>query len=238
MTQELFSLGYYIFTIDGPRVTVDFYSSNHGADYGDTDLVKAPYMRFFHRERFGYSLNGNQYNVPRGGSYTGIYGSYQGTTARIMKGQNNNSETDYLARPLYKTINTGWTPSGSVSGVAGKIFSLWGMADNLSLYDSSLSGLLPSSDETETTDIYALSLSYDPKLVRPSQLVSGKFCLASSTTDNRWVNAVDTNIGGTKKFVYGSFKESYGLGTYGVDPKTSSVWAVINHEGDFVPKQI
>jgi len=238
LVQELFSIGYYIFTIDGPRVTVDFYSSSHGSDYGDMDLNYGPTMAFYHRERFGYSLNGSQFNVQHGGSYTGIQGTYQGTTARILSGQNGNTETDYLSRPLYKTINTGWTGSGSVSGAASKIFSLWGMMDNLSLYDSSLTGLLPSEDESETTDIYALSLSYNPKTVRPSQLVSGKFCLASADDERAWVNAVDLNSGGTKKFVFGAYKPQYGLGTYGVDPKTSTVWAVLNHEGDFVIKQM
>ena len=231
--QELFSIGYYIFTVDGPRVTVDFYASNHGEDYGDTDLVTAPYMRFHHRERFGYSLNGHQYHVPRGGSYKGIEGTCQGTVARILSGVNGNRENDYLSRALYKTVCTGWTRSGILAGSSGPVFSLWGLADNLSLHDSSLTGLLPSMDEPQVTDIFTLSVSYDSRYVRPSQLVSGKFALASAGDDNGWVNAVDLNSGGTKKFVYGPWKETYGLGTYGIDPKTATAWAVLNHEGDF-----
>ena len=48
-----------------------------------------------------------------------------------------------------------------------------------------------------------------------------------------WVNAVDFNIGGTKQFVLGPWNASYGLGTYGVDQKTKTAWAVINYQGDF-----
>jgi hypothetical protein len=46
---------------------------------------------------------------------------------------------------------------------------------------------------------------------------------------------VDNNLGdgGEKKFVVGSWKEEYGLGTYGVDPATKTAWAVINYNGDF-----
>ena len=41
------------------------------------------------------------------------------------------------------------------------------------------------------------------------------------------------NTGGTKQFVLGPYKTSYGLGTYGLDLKTQTVWAVINYNGDF-----
>ena len=56
VSQELFTVGYYIFTVDGPRITVAFYSSSHGADYGDVDLMRPPEpLTFYHRERFGYT---------------------------------------------------------------------------------------------------------------------------------------------------------------------------------------
>jgi hypothetical protein len=34
LSQELYTIGYYIFTVDGPRVTVEYYSDDHGK-YGD-----------------------------------------------------------------------------------------------------------------------------------------------------------------------------------------------------------
>ena len=47
------------------------------------------------------------------------------------------------------------------------------------------------------------------------------------------MNAVDENFGGKKKFVFGKYKSKYGLGTYGIDPRTKTVWAVLNYSADF-----
>jgi hypothetical protein len=235
--QELFTVGYYIFTIDGPRVTVDYYSASHGVDYGDTDLITVPEtFDFYLRERFGYSLNGGQHLIGRGEKYTQIQGSYNSVAAKILSGVNGNAETDYVNRQLSKTVNTGWADADLVVNAGSPIFSLWGMADNLSLYNASLTGCLPAEKESAVTDVYTLSLGFDSKKARPSQLVTGKFALAVRDENRVWRNAVDLNSGGVKKFVYGAWKESYGLGTYGVDVKTSTVWAVLNNEGDFVAK--
>lgn len=239
--QELFTIGFYIVTVDGPRVTVDFYSASHRADYGDTDLVTPPSVfNFYLRERFGYSLNGDRFVVARGGAYTDQVGSssYKGYTAKILSGLDGNTETDYLGRSLYKTVNTGWAESTAVANAASPIFSLWGTVDNLSLYNAGLTGLLPAAAEATVTDTYTLSLSYNPKKFRPTDLASGKVAIAVSDAESLWQNAVALNTGGTKKFVYGPWKESYGLGTYGVDPKTSTAWAVLNNEGDFVVKLV
>jgi len=235
VTQELFTVGYYIFTVDGPRVTVDFYSASHGSDYGDIDMVDAPPFAFYLRERFGYSLNGEQYLVERGESYAGIESTYNGTKAKILSGTNGNTETDFLARQLQKTLCTGWADA-TTAGAASHVFSLWGMVDNLSLYSEALPGLLPNADESTETDEFALAITYDPKKVRPSDLVSGRFVIISKDDEENWVSAVDLNTGGAKTFVYGPWKATYGLGTYGVDPRTRTVWAVLNHEGDFALK--
>ncbi len=235
VTQELFTVGYYIFTVDGPRVTVDFYSTNHGADYGDTDLHNAPPFAFFLRERFGYSLNGEQYLVEHGESYVGIESTYNGTKAKILNGTNGNTETDYLTRQLQKTVCTGWADAAT-AGAASHVFSLWGMMDNLSLYDGTLTGQLPDSPESLATDEFALAITYDPKKVRPSDLVSGRFVIISKDDEENWVSAVDLNTGGAATFIYGPWKATYGLGTYGVDPRTKTAWAVLNHEGDFALK--
>lgn len=237
VAQELYTIGYYIFTVDGPWVTVDFYSASHGQDYGDTDLHDVPEdFVFYLRERFGYSLNGEQRIVKRGESYAGIGNTYKGTTAKILSGTNGNSETDKLNRVLTKTVNTGWSDAATGEGALSNIFSLWGMMDNLSLYDANLTGLLPAANESLETDEFALSITYDPKKVRPSDLVSGRFVIVSQDDDENWVGAVDLNTGGAKTFVYGPWRSSYGLGTYGVDTRTRTAWAVLNHEGDFALK--
>ena len=228
--QELFSIGYYIFTIDGPRVTVDFYSSSHGFDYSDVNLSAPPSNFYFYlRDTFGYSLNGNEFEVAQGQSYTKVSDNFKNTSARILSGKNGNTETDYLGRPLSKIVTTGWTDSHGVDGAVSHILSLWGMADNLSLYDEELEGLLPDGNESRETDIYTLSMTCNP-LKDGSGKNQKKFCLAAKG-ESRWVHAVDLNYGGTKNFIRGPWRPEYGLGTWGID--TDSVWAVINHDGDF-----
>jgi hypothetical protein len=95
------------------------------------------------------------------------------------------------------------------------IFSLWGMSELGAL---------------GKTDTYVLSLSVDWK--RMIHLGSG--CIGIGTfVGEKWVNAVNENIGGEKKFVVGPYKAEYGLGTYGVDPATKTAWAVLNYNADF-----
>ncbi len=242
--QELYTIGFYIVTVDGPRVTVDFYSASHRSDYGDLDLINPPAtFNFFLRERFGYSLNGEKFAIARNDAYTEVSSSNNGYAAKVLSGTNSNAETDYLNRPLYKTVNTGWAASTTVTNAASPIFSLWGMVDNLSLWEKpsagiDLTGQLPAAAEPTVTDTYTLSLSYNPKKFRPTQLASGKVAIAVSDADNLWHNAVELNEGGTKRFVYGPWKSTYGLGTYGLDPKTNTAWAVLNNEGDFVVKLV
>jgi hypothetical protein len=247
--QELATIGYYIFTIDGPRVTVDFYSSSHGDDYGDTDLANAPSsFNFYLRERFGYSLNGKSWIVEQGQSYTAIEDSYKGTAAKILSGVNLNTETEYLGEKLCKTVNTGWADAQPEDNALSSVFTLWGLVDNLSLWEKpnppnpaerkDLTGLLPDAAESTQTDTYTLALSYEPTKVRPSQVMSGKFVIAAKNENKDWVNAVNLNFNGTKKFIVGPWKATYGLGSYGVDPKTYTVWAVLNHESNFVLKLV
>lgn len=238
VAQELFTIGYYIFTVDGPAVTVDFYSSSHGSDYGDIDLTRSPSSyAFYRRERFGYSTNGQQFTIANDVSYTRVQDAYKGTTAKILDGVNANTagDSDYNAREDVKTVKTGW--KDRPAGAASAVLKLWGLDNNLDLWDGKLSGPLPSSDADYVTDTYVLSLSYDATLVRPTQLGTG-FCLAARDGNGNWVNAVDLNEGGSKKLVIGRWKSGYALGTYGVDPATHTVWAVLNRDGDFVARAV
>lgn len=235
--QELFSIGYYIFTVDGPRVTVDFYASSHGSDYGDIDLVTAPSeFNFYLRETFGYSLNGRQFLVGQGESYAAVQDSHDGTDARILGGKNGNKETDYVGRNLTKTVNTGW--ASQTPETSSAILSLWGMTDNLSLWDDpnrglDLVGLLPSADESRETDVYTLAMTFKDERVNGLHLGNAGYRLAARDDSGRWVNAVERNVGGRKRFIRGPWNSAYGLGTFGVDTATQTAWAVINHEGDF-----
>lgn len=234
--EELYSVGYYIFTVDGPRLTVDFYSTATGFDYGDVDLTNslADGSTFFKRESWGYSLNGKEFVVAQGEPYTTVSDSYEGTSAAIIGGTNKGTETDYALRPLAKTVNTGWAaPSASDTAACSHVLSLWGMADNLTLWDGALTGLLPDSSRTDEGDTYALQMSFDTASVLPSEPGRSSFGIAARDDDGTWVNAVDKNHGGTKKFVVGPYSSKFKLGTYGYDARTKTVWAVVNHEGDF-----
>lgn len=217
VAQELFTVGYYIVTVDGPQVTVDHYASPNGC-VGDCDLVNTPVLTFSKRETFGYSLNGEEFLVAQGESYTKIADKslYSRTVARILAGNNESTAKDYAARPFTKAVDTGW--SRGECGMASDILTLWGMARAL------------GSDET---DVYTLSMSYDHRGISERELRQGRFGLVTMDENGELVNAVDQNYGGTKQFVYGSWRPSYGLGTYGVDPRTRTAWAVLNHDGAF-----
>ena len=238
--QELDTFGYYIFCVDGPRITVEFYSSTIGMDYGDpigveNKLVNSPTnVAFYLRERFGYSLNGQEFVIAQGGSYTPVQDSFHGTQAKILHGTNGSTGTDAAARKLVKTVDTGWSfPHRHDDALASHVLTLWGMADSLSLWDETLTGLLPSSNRTEQSDTYVLSISYDSAAAHGVHFNNGKFGIATRDGAGHWVNAVDKNFGGSKSFVLGPWNSSYGLGTYGVDTAANTAWAVIDYDGDF-----
>ncbi len=167
--------------------------------------------------------------MPQAATYTTVEDSFEGTTAKILDGTNNSTAKDYTLRPFTKTVNTGWVDVDRWRekypvhiwnpdlDLASNIFKLRGMADLGS----------------EQTDTYALSLSYDHHRLLPKQLEKGLLRLVTRDENDRWVNAVDRNFGGTKKFVLGPYKSGYELGTYGIDLNTRTVWAVINYDGDF-----
>jgi hypothetical protein len=219
IAQELFTIGYYIVTVDGPRVTVDFYSSPNGCS-GDCDQTNdvIPYA-FSKRETFGYSLNGREFMIAQGQSYTTVQDSFLETTARILSGANGSADLDHSGRPFTKTVDTGWTRATCATD--SNILSLWGMTGTLG---------------SEQTDVYTLSINYDKK-ARPEHLGKGVFGLATRDADGNWINAVENNFDGTKKFVMGAWDPGYELGTYGVDPSTHTAWAVINYNSDFAVGQ-
>nr|MCU0843169.1 metallophosphoesterase [Thiobacillaceae bacterium] len=91
VAQELETIGYYVYTVDGPRVSGRFYSSPiwwtqpDGTDGSPTWTL---------RETFGYSLNGQQFLVQPGQSFAGIQdvgpvgAGWIGTEMAILDGVN------------------------------------------------------------------------------------------------------------------------------------------------------
>jgi hypothetical protein len=222
LRQERNTIGYYIYTVDGPRVKVDYYSAHVVATLskGEYLISSTPGLVFTKQETFGYSLNGKEFLVggQAGTSYSVVQDSFGTTTARILAGVYSNTAVDGSGRLLTQAIDTGWTSRQEAGGnLKSDVLSLWGMAKNLG---------------SGRTDTYVLSMSLTG--LGMSQIESGKFFLLTKDDKGGWVNAVDADYGPqTRHFVVGAWNESYGLGTYGIDPDTHVAWAVINHDGDF-----
>jgi len=225
VAQELNTVGYYLYSVDGPRVTVDYYSAvvNPTLASGEYLLSASsntasrftPNMNFQKRETFGYSLNGKEFLVAQSTPYTIVTDSYAGTSAAILNGSNGSTAKDAVNRQYVKTVNTGWTDKGS--DTISNVLSLWGMNDL----------------GATSTDTFALSVSFDPSITVNSSTINAGQVVALSTkdTNGNWVNAVDQNVGGRKRFILGAFNKAYPLGTYGVDPVAHTAWAVVNTTG-------
>ena len=66
---KYYTIGYYIFTIDGPRVTVDYFFDDHGKSQSDANYPNGPGLpdkngitptfNFVKKEIRGYTLGGN-----------------------------------------------------------------------------------------------------------------------------------------------------------------------------------
>jgi hypothetical protein len=240
-SSELWTIGYYIFTVEGPRVTIDYYSSTNGIDYAIdgaadralSDLKAAAQgTRFYKRETWGYSLNGKAFTVAQGDKYTVVRDDFQGTVGKILDGTNGGTQTDIAGRKLVKTVNTGWTArTVKHDHLASEILSLWGLEDSLALYSDY--GFQPSADRPNHTDNYVLSMTVDLQRFHRERARNGQLGIASKNADGTWSNAADKNAGGSKQFVMGRYKSSCKLGSYGFDPSTRTCWAVLNYQGDF-----
>jgi hypothetical protein len=217
--QELHRIGYTIVTVEGPRVTMDYYSD--GTDHNYT----GPF-NFTKRSSVGYSLNGQEFIVAQGAAYSVVADNtakaiangesgYLGTSMRILGGTNSSAGTSASGKPLSKAINTGWAPAQA--GKFSDTLTLWGLAD------------LGAAQG----DTVVVSMSYHPRGLTDTQINSGFLCLATRTASGGWVNAVDANAGGTARFVNDPWTPGYALGTCGADRTAGTAWAVVNHAGDF-----
>jgi hypothetical protein len=232
VSQERYSVGYYIFTVDDSCVTVDYYSDNRG-NWGSDNCYPdgttpqkcatpgshvTPIFNFVKKETWGYCQNGQEFYVPQGNSYTSVTDVFGSTTARILAGINNSTAQDSTSRRFVKTVNTGWHSKYYLSVIhsnpgvdfASDVFTLSGMADLGS----------------QQSDTFVLSLSYDrdPK---------GSMELAARDDAGDWINAVDLNYGGVKNYISGPYVPGLKLGSYGYDPISRTAWAVINYNGNF-----
>ena len=217
LSQELCTVGYYIYTINGALVNVDYYSADVPAylnTANDSELLinTAQGLNFVRRETWGYGINGQQFVIASGKPYTTVQDrSSGGTTAKILGGANNCATTDACYLPYSKLITTGWAAASTAPGALSDILSLWGINPFVG---------------ASNPDTYVLSMG------NGAALGSGRAICALDSYGN-WTNAANLNTGGSKKFVSGPWNSSYGLGTYGIDPTTNTAWAVLNYTGMF-----
>ena len=223
VVQQLNTTGYYIYTVDGPRVTAKFYATTPLAN-GDVPANAV----FTVKDTFGYSLNGTEKLVAQGGSYAMThsiaagtsYGEngYAGTTMAILKGTNAGTDKTSDGRAMTKDVNVGWAPQAKgPAGALSDVLSITGMTE------------LGKGDKTDT---FTLSLTVAAGVLNTADL--SNFIIASKDANGNWLNTVDLNFGGTKNFVSGAFSDVYALGTWGVDAASNTLWAVVNHNSDFV----
>jgi hypothetical protein len=226
LSQEENNIGYYIYTVDGPRMSADYYADSRGNfqsgnrfPFGENnpDYPKGitPALNFVKKEGFGYSLNGRGFMVAQGESYNVVTDNYGKTSARILNGFNNSASVDANKRSLTKAVETGWVKNPDPGSLKSDIFSIWGMSE------LGMNG---------RTDVYVLSISFEGGDAH--SIKKGRVWVATFA-NGKWVNAVYENFGGKRKFVLGKYRPEYGLGTYGVDPKTKTAWAVLNYNADF-----
>jgi hypothetical protein len=222
--QELGRIGYHIVTVDGPRVTIDYYADPTAYNYTGT-------FNFVKRSSVGYSLNGQEFVVAQRAAYTLVSDTtakavaqgesgYFGTAMRILGGTNASAARDQYGRPQSRAVNTGWTPARA--GNFSDTLTLWGLAEF----------------GVRQADTIVVSMDYQSASVTDAQINSGLFCLGILGAGGGWISAVEANIGGTTTFVNGPWAPAYGLGAYGVDKATRTAWAVVNHTGQFAVIQL
>ncbi len=233
VSEELWTVGYYICTVDGPRVTVDYYSvditNQDGTNAAGWDAAKGVIARTPSLTgnwkllcTSGYSLNGREFPVPQGGWYAAVQDAiargsaegeeYLGSSAKILAGVNGSARTTHDGRPLTKAINTGWAPRQS--GLASDVLRLWGMQDL----------------GADRTDDYVLSVSYDATRLPDDRAGTGRYGLLSLGSSGRWVAATGLNLGGESAFHLRAYDPTTDrLGDWGINLADHTAWAVINH---------
>ena len=238
VSEELWAVGYYIYTVDGPRVTVDYYSvditDQNGTNAADWDAAdgatgRTPFLtgNWKRLSTSGYSLNGREFLVRQGGSYAAVQDTaakgsadgeeYLGSSARILAGVNGSARRTHDGRPLTKAINTGWAPRQT--GLVSDVLKLWGMQDL----------------GADRTDDYVLSVGYDATRLADDRAGTGRYGLLSRDSSGLWVGATGLNVGGRGGFHLRAYDSTADrLGDWGINLADHTAWAVINHAaGDF-----
>jgi len=222
--QELYVVGYYVVTVDSANVAVDFYSVNAGASKAKGSITTTPALtgNWRWRTRFGNSLSGKEFVINQGDAFTAVADTFSGTSVKILGGINTAKDTNLQGRHLRKFVNTGWSSADTLKGQASRILSLWGLEATLG---------------SDTTAPFAISLSYDSTKAVKDSLLAGKVQLLSRDTLGTWSLAAARSKT-TPTFAARAWTNTDTLGAYGVDVATHTLWAVVNHGGDYAVANI
>ena len=223
ISQEMYTVGFYIYTIDGPIVTVDFYSDTTG-NWGTASSY--PEFEFAKKETWGYSLSDSgvtTFTVEEGENYTI---NTTNTEAKILKA--GGTATDYNGRSFEKPAAAWWEEKSTVTNANA-------ISDVVTVIGAASAAVKVTNSAYTQNDPVCIQLSYDSSVsLSRSDLNQGRnITLCVRDDDGNWANAVDANFGGTKRFVYGPYNKRYPLGTYGFDNTNKVAWAVVNHDSDF-----
>ena len=223
LSQELNTIGYYLVTVDGATVQIDFYSAPaYPTPVNEGNISTTPQLNFSLRERVVYGLNGREFIVEPMASLANVTDtSPNGFAMKILAGSNGNSAVDVAGRWFRMAVNTAWLDA--TAATASDILLLQGMAWTMG---------------SRQTDPYVLSLAFDP--AKQTAGTGRSIMLASVAADGAWANAAACNspTGRGGSFVRGPWKAGYPLGTSGIDSATNTVWAVLDHNGYFAAVEL
>ena len=209
-------MGYYTYTVDGPRVTVNYYADPNGASAVDSTgktIAQGgnPTFNFQKVRTSGYSMNGKEVVITPGASYTSVADtSPTGTQMSVLDGINGYSAATNYGKPCSKAVDTGWTSRSELNNnpdLRSDALTLWGL-----------------TEPGQSADRVVLSLSYDSSY--------------SADPSNAYFGVRKENASGSFDLPNGQFfgNESYAaaggsslpLGSYGFDASNDTAWAVLS----------
>jgi hypothetical protein len=235
IAQEIFTVGYYIFTVDGPRVTVDYYAMPNGCN-GDCDQTNdvIPYegntptynglfanpVPFTKHETFGYSLNGIEKLVPQGASYV-----LTDNTSKAIANDKTHKHPRHNGRGHAEDRYVGTVAAilSGANGSTGKDFN------NRALTKAVNTGWAPKDHDHLNSDIFtlwgmadSLATKLDPSAAAPQY--NYEYVVPNATLTDTYVLSMTYKPGHSEHLGNGGFgiaaKDAHGRWINAVDNNT------------------
>ena len=178
LAQQLGTIGYYIFTIDGDQVTIDYYATQHQGTYlANGNIVASP--NWTRVETFGYSTSGRSFLVNNGANFHEWDESPFLGTLMTLSGTNTNLTTQGGGpRALSREINIGW--AAGTGDCISDVLTIWGMED--------INGQTTGVPVAPTALPFELTLGYDADLYTEVYMMwqdrEGDWHVLDNYTDN------------------------------------------------------